>query len=139
MPWLRNIQGNSRSTPKIFGLLRTSRLRTRRDWTVWKANRLLSCAKQAVVAQLVERVLGKDEVTGSIPVNGSTSIQDRDFGSYYCSTAKFLSLSVVPPALVTAIGPVVAPSGTVARMLPVFSTLKLALTRLKVTAVTPTK
>ncbi len=27
--------------------------------------------KQAVVAQLVERVLGKDEVTGSIPVNGS--------------------------------------------------------------------
>ena len=26
---------------------------------------------QAVVAQLVERVLGKDEVTGSIPVNGS--------------------------------------------------------------------
>jgi hypothetical protein len=25
----------------------------------------------AVVAQLVERVLGKDEVTGSIPVNGS--------------------------------------------------------------------
>ena len=27
--------------------------------------------KKAVVAQLVERVLGKDEVTGSIPVNGS--------------------------------------------------------------------
>ena len=26
---------------------------------------------QAVVAQMVERVLGKDEVTGSIPVNGS--------------------------------------------------------------------
>ena len=26
---------------------------------------------RAVVAQLVERVLGKDEVTGSIPVNGS--------------------------------------------------------------------
>ena len=25
----------------------------------------------AVVAQMVERVLGKDEVTGSIPVNGS--------------------------------------------------------------------
>jgi hypothetical protein len=32
---------------------------------------LISCPKQAVVAQLVERVLGKDEVTGSIPVNGS--------------------------------------------------------------------
>ena len=28
-------------------------------------------AKQAVVAQLVEHVLGKDEVTGPIPVNGS--------------------------------------------------------------------
>ncbi len=27
--------------------------------------------QQAVVAQMVERVLGKDEVTGSIPVNGS--------------------------------------------------------------------
>jgi hypothetical protein len=27
--------------------------------------------KFAVVAQMVERVLGKDEVTGSIPVNGS--------------------------------------------------------------------
>ena len=27
---------------------------------------------QAVVAQMVERVLGKDEVTGSIPVNGSS-------------------------------------------------------------------
>ena len=28
--------------------------------------------KFAVVAQLVERVLGKDEVTGSSPVNGSS-------------------------------------------------------------------
>ncbi len=25
----------------------------------------------AVIAQLVERILGKDKVTGSIPVNGS--------------------------------------------------------------------
>ena len=30
---------------------------------------------RAVVAQLVERVLGKDEVTGSIPVNGSRVLQ----------------------------------------------------------------
>jgi hypothetical protein len=38
--------------------------------------RILPCPPEkvsAVVAQLVERVLGKDEVTGSIPVNGSTS------------------------------------------------------------------
>ncbi len=28
-------------------------------------------ARQAVVAQLVEHFLGKEEVTGSIPVNGS--------------------------------------------------------------------
>ena len=28
--------------------------------------------KSAVVAQLVERILGKDKVTGSIPVNGSS-------------------------------------------------------------------
>jgi hypothetical protein len=55
------------------------------------------------------------------------------------STTKLFLLSVVPPALVTAIGPVVAPSGTVARMFPVFSTWKLALTPLKVTAVAPTK
>ena len=30
---------------------------------------------RAWVAQLVERVLGKDEVTGSIPVPGSSSLQ----------------------------------------------------------------
>jgi hypothetical protein len=30
---------------------------------------------KAVVAQMVERVLGKDEVTGSIPVNGSRVLQ----------------------------------------------------------------
>ncbi len=29
--------------------------------------------KLAVVAQLVERILGKDKVTGSIPVNGSSN------------------------------------------------------------------
>ena len=32
-----------------------------------------SAFKRADVAQLVERVLGKDEVTGSIPVIGSSS------------------------------------------------------------------
>ena len=31
----------------------------------------LQILKDAVVAQLVERILGKDKVTGSIPVNGS--------------------------------------------------------------------
>jgi hypothetical protein len=31
----------------------------------------LYTVREAVVAQLVERVLGKDEVTGSSPVNGS--------------------------------------------------------------------
>ena len=30
-------------------------------------------SRQAVVAQLVEHFLGKEEVTGSIPVNGSSS------------------------------------------------------------------
>ena len=35
----------------------------------------------AWVAQLVERVLGKDEVTGSIPVPGSSSGEwEREFG-----------------------------------------------------------
>ena len=35
--------------------------------------------KQAHVAQLVERVLGKDEVTGSIPVMGSLRTRDRQW------------------------------------------------------------
>ena len=35
---------------------------------------------RAVVAQLVERVLGKDEVTSSILVNGSMSFPGRDLG-----------------------------------------------------------
>ncbi len=33
--------------------------------------------RAAHVAQLVEHVLGKDEVTGSIPVMGSRQAQDR--------------------------------------------------------------
>ena len=32
--------------------------------------------KSAVVAQLVEHVLGKDEVIGSIPVNGSSFVEN---------------------------------------------------------------
>ena len=55
------------------------------------------------------------------------------------STTKLSVLAVVPPALVTETGPVVAPPGTVATTLPVFSTRKLALTPLNVTAVAPTK
>ena len=35
---------------------------------------------RAWVAQLVERVLGKDEVTGSIPVPGSSSKQLKQYG-----------------------------------------------------------
>ena len=35
----------------------------------------VDCCREAVVAQLVERVLGKDEVTGSIPVPGSRNKQ----------------------------------------------------------------
>ena len=31
----------------------------------------LRTAEYAVIAQMVERILGKDKVTGSIPVNGS--------------------------------------------------------------------
>jgi hypothetical protein len=37
-----------------------------------KGNCLMKMFKLALVAQLVEHVLGKDEVTGSIPVEGST-------------------------------------------------------------------
>jgi len=55
------------------------------------------------------------------------------------STTKLSELAVVAPALVTETGPVVAPPGTVATTLPVFSTRKLALTPLNVTAVALTK
>ena len=34
----------------------------------------------AVVAQLVERILGKDKVTGSIPVNGSSKCGSGEIG-----------------------------------------------------------
>ena len=44
-----------------------------REWALVEARRgfRLSFQVRAVVAQLVERVLGKDEVTSSILVNGS--------------------------------------------------------------------
>ena len=37
-----------------------------------RAARYVAARRRAVVAQLVERVLGKDEVTSSILVNGSS-------------------------------------------------------------------
>lgn len=46
---------------------------------------------------------------------------------------------VVPPVLVTAIGPVLAPEGTVTRMKLRLRTLKLASTPLNVTLVAPIK
>jgi len=54
-------------------------------------------------------------------------------------TVKLSTLTVVPPALVTAIVPLVAPDGTVAEMKFLFSTLNVALTPLNVTAVAPMK
>ncbi len=33
---------------------------------------MIDCAGVAVVAQLVEHVIGNDEVIGSIPINGSS-------------------------------------------------------------------
>ena len=59
------------------------RLRIKYCWKVFKNSFLASteiswyakkqfCQREAVVAQLVEHVLGKDEVIGSIPINGSS-------------------------------------------------------------------
>ena len=42
---------------------------------VSQSNEFLGGTGWAWVAQLVERVLGKDEVTGSIPVPGSTNFE----------------------------------------------------------------
>jgi hypothetical protein len=44
---------------------------------------------QAVVAQMVERVLGKDEVTGSIPVNGSRN-QPRSYRPPHSFSGRYL-------------------------------------------------
>ncbi len=50
----------------------TSSARLRPQRMLHKRNRVCyHCAGQAVVAQLAEHVLGKDEVTSSILVNGS--------------------------------------------------------------------
>ena len=53
------------------------------------------------------------------------------------STVKDAPVVAVPPAVVTAIAPVAAPAGTVAVILPEFSTVKVAGVRLNVTAVAP--
>jgi hypothetical protein len=55
------------------------------------------------------------------------------------TTVNALELIAVPPAVVTLIGPVVTPAGTVARIAVAEVTLKLALTELKVTEVAPVK
>jgi len=54
-------------------------------------------------------------------------------------TVKLPVLLAVPPAVVTLIGPVVAPAGTLAVIAVAEFTVKLALTALNVTAVAPLK
>ncbi len=55
------------------------------------------------------------------------------------TTVNALLLVAVPPAVVTLIGPVVTPAGTIARIEVAEVTVKLALTELKVTEVAPLK
>ena len=55
------------------------------------------------------------------------------------TTVNALELVAVPPAVVTLIGPVVTPAGTIARIAVAEVTVKLALTELKVTEVAPVK
>ena len=43
----------------------------KREWNVFDEGRTFGSPERAHVAQSVEHVLGKDEVTGSIPVVGS--------------------------------------------------------------------
>ena len=54
-------------------------------------------------------------------------------------TVKLLALVVVPPSVATVMDPVVAPAGTVARIVVAESTVKVALTPLNVTGVAPAK
>ena len=55
------------------------------------------------------------------------------------TTVKFVLLVAVPPGVVTVIGPVVAPGGTVAVICDRFLTLYVAVVPLNVTAVAPVK
>ncbi len=51
----------------------------------------LSVQEEAEIAQLVEHVLGKDEVTGSIPVLGSTTKNDpKVWGRFLYLSCKWI-------------------------------------------------
>src|SRR6266446_5260422 len=60
-------------------------------------------------------------------------------GDTKAPTVKLAALLAVPPGVVTLIGPVVAPLGTVAEMLVAEFTVKLALVALNSTALAPVK
>ena len=63
---------------------------------IWRRQKELRCMRQkelAWVAQVVERVLGKDEVTGSIPVPGS---RGRGCGLYLQPAGKKSGLYLQP-------------------------------------------
>ena len=68
------------------------------------------------------------------PLNGRKA---RIVGTGYGVTSKVSWLAPVPPGVVTAMGPSVAPAGTVAVISVPRSTVKLAAVPLKVTAVAP--
>src|SRR5262245_60555063 len=55
------------------------------------------------------------------------------------ATVKLVALVAVPPGVVTVIGPLVAPAGTIAVICPAESTVKLAGLPLNFTAVAPVK
>src|SRR2546421_17373 len=78
--------------------------------------------------------------SGGVPSSSSATNTSSPVGGGDVSTVNALALVAVPPDVVTRSGPVVAPVGTVARMVVAELTVKLvALTPLNVTAVAPVK
>jgi hypothetical protein len=76
---------------------------------------------------------GGDSITVPAPTTFTVSVKPEPV------TVKELALVAVPMGVVTRIGPVVAPTGTVARIWLAESTVKLAFVLLKLTWVAPVK
>src|SRR6266511_1225770 len=74
-----------------------------------------------------------------VPTGPRVGVNEVIVGAGTAVTVKFVALVAVPPSVVTAIFPVVAPVGTVAVILTLELMMKAALTPLNVTEVAPVK
>jgi hypothetical protein len=76
-------------------------------------------------------------IVTEVPTLPLAGVKPVIVGGRFATTVKFVELIAVPPPVVTATGPVVAPEGTVAAIWVSELTVKAALVPLKVTEVAP--